>query len=324
MESEKKLYPLKLLEIVENRPWGIESFILSDLGYKDTPVLQGWLAGNGMGEIMDTYMDRIVGERVYEYYGRQFPVCLRLLKIEGKMPFQVHPNDEIAAQRYDLLGKEKLWYVLRKGKGARIHLGFKKNSDASEFYKSCNEDSAESLLNEFVPVTGQAFLIPSGVPHGAMGDMEILEIAESSPLDFYLSGRGLEISEEQFDPALDLSDAMDFISYDKHTAKPLEAELICELPQFVVKKLKLEAASHFRSNDEINSFTLLHCLSGEAELEPSNSSERYSLKARECLLVPAECSDLSLNPKTKNTSLLLIYNHRVEEDKYLENNQNTQ
>ena len=53
---------------------------------------------------MDTYIDRISGDNTYEYYGRQFPVCIRQLSINGDLPLQVHPGDEIAAQRYDFLG----------------------------------------------------------------------------------------------------------------------------------------------------------------------------------------------------------------------------
>ena len=108
--EEKKLYPLKFCVLQDDYVWGTEEFLMADLGYRDSLVRSGWLAGNSIGELMDTYFDRIPGERAYDFYGRQFPLSVRRLKVRGRMPLRVSPGDEIAGQRYDLLGKEKLWY----------------------------------------------------------------------------------------------------------------------------------------------------------------------------------------------------------------------
>ena len=213
MEEEKKLYPFKFCTLQDDYPWGSESFSLADLGYRDSLVREGWLAGNSLSELMDTYLDRVVGDGVYEFYGRQFPLCVRLLKCRGRMPLRVHPDDETAAQRYDFLGKEKLWYVLRAGADARILAGFRRDTDASEVYAKCLDGSVEDILNVVAPHAGQALRIPAGTPHAAVGDIEILEIGESSPMDFCLCGWGEEVHPDEFDPALTLVDALDFIDY---------------------------------------------------------------------------------------------------------------
>ena len=70
MEETKKLYPIKFCTIQDEYNWGHEEFKLADLGYKDSLVREGWLAGNSIGELMDTYIDRISGDNTYEYYGR--------------------------------------------------------------------------------------------------------------------------------------------------------------------------------------------------------------------------------------------------------------
>ena len=141
MEEEKKLYPFRFCTLQDDYPWGSEEFRLADLGYRDSLVREGWLAGNSIAEVMDTYLDRVVGEAAYDAYGRQFPVCVRLLHVRGRMPLRVHPDDETAAQRYDFLGKEKLWYVLRAGKDARLMAGFRRDADAGEFYAKCLDGS---------------------------------------------------------------------------------------------------------------------------------------------------------------------------------------
>ncbi|MBQ2874376.1 MAG: hypothetical protein IJE85_03680, partial [Bacteroidales bacterium] len=106
---EKKLYPLKFIPVASRRPWGGnalvselgkrfvecdedgnevpvpsdeligESWELADMGIEDSVVANGWLAGNTISEIMETYLERVVGEDVYNYYGRQFPLLIKFL-----------------------------------------------------------------------------------------------------------------------------------------------------------------------------------------------------------------------------------------------------
>ena len=74
-----------------------ESWELADMGIEDSVVENGWLAGNTIGELMETYLERIVGEDVYRFYGRQFPLLIKFLDINDKLSVQVHPDDEVAA-----------------------------------------------------------------------------------------------------------------------------------------------------------------------------------------------------------------------------------
>lgn len=321
MEEERKIYPLKFCTICDERPWGREEFRLADLGYRDSLVRDGWLAGNSMGELMDTYIDRIVGDTVYEYYGRQFPVCVRYLKVDGKMPLQVHPDDETAEQRYDLLGKEKIWYVLRAGKGAKLHIGFRRNTDAGELCRRCAEGDVDGLLSEVVPAAGESFRIAAGTPHCADGELEILEIAESSPLDFCLHGRGGEVSEDQFDPSLDFTDALDFISYGKHVPACRKDGVLAEIPQFTIKKMHLTTPLVLNGSGEGDSFVLYSCVGGRAELQlpsPDGHPERFVIEKNDSLLVPAECRNYNLVPMERDTILLETTNSRVEPDRYID------
>ena len=76
-----------------------ESWELADMGLEDSVVAEGWLAGNTISEVMETYLERVVGEKVYNYYGRQFPLLIKFLDIQNKLSVQVHPDDQIAAER---------------------------------------------------------------------------------------------------------------------------------------------------------------------------------------------------------------------------------
>ena len=148
---EKKLYPLKFVPIASRKPWGGsvlvkelgkkfvecdsegneavigddvlvgESWELADMGVEDSVVADGWLAGNTISDVMETYLERIVGEKNYNYYGRQFPLLIKFLDIQNKLSVQVHPDDEIAAERYDALGKAELWYIMDAKPGAKVY-----------------------------------------------------------------------------------------------------------------------------------------------------------------------------------------------------------
>lgn len=324
MNEERQIYPLKLSPIHDSRAWGKEEFLLADLGYKDTLISEGWLAGNTIGELMDTYIDRIVGEESYDFYGRQFPVCLRRLVVKGKSPLQVHPNDETAGERYDFLGKEKLWYILRAEKDSTIGLGFRRDTDASELVASCADCSVENIMNIVSVHPGQSFLIPSGTPHYASGDMEIIEIAESSPLDFCLCDWGYELSEEEFDPEFGLVDALDFINYGSFrshsnfaTCFDGNAELLVDIPQFRIRKLS--QGTEFKSPSEFDSFVVYHCLKGSATINTQIQALdiNFELPSSATMLIPAESSSHILKSSSSDTEILEICVHRKGKDSYL-------
>ena len=93
---EKKLYPFKFIPVASRRPWGGnalvndlgkkfvevdsdgnesvlgsdvligESWELADMGIEDSVVAEGWLAGNTISELMETYLERLVGENVVD------------------------------------------------------------------------------------------------------------------------------------------------------------------------------------------------------------------------------------------------------------------
>ena len=239
---EKKLYPFKFIPVASRRPWGGstlvrelgenfvecdeegnevaigpevavgESWELADMGFVDSVLSNGWLAGNTIGELMETYLERIVGEDVYNFFGRQFPVLVKLLDINGKLSVQVHADDDIAAERYDSLGKSELWYVVDAKPGAKMYVGFNKEMTAQEFYDRCNAGTVEEVLNVLEPKKGDVIYIPAGTVHAADAGLLIVEIQESSDMTFRLYDWGRE-----HNPAtardMHLEEAIDLIDY---------------------------------------------------------------------------------------------------------------
>ena len=239
---EKKLYPFKFIPVASRRPWGGnnlvtkygkafvecddegneialgadeligESWEIADMGFEDSVLANGWLAGNTISEIMETYLERVVGEDVYKYFGRQFPLLVKFLDINGKLSVQVHPDDEIAAERYDALGKSELWYVLDAQPDANVYMGFKREVTAQEFYDKCNDGTVVDLLNVIHPKKGDVLFITPGTVHAVDGNIQLVEIQESSDLTFRLYDWGREKDPMTARP-IHLEEAIDMIDY---------------------------------------------------------------------------------------------------------------
>ncbi|MBQ0126892.1 MAG: hypothetical protein KBS80_02735 [Bacteroidales bacterium] len=306
MEEEKKLYPFKFCTLQDEYAWGTETFCMADLGYRDSLVREGWLAGNSISEIMDTYLDRVVGDSVYDMYGRQFPVCIRQYAVKGRMPLRVHPDDETASQRFDALGKEKLWYVLRAGKDSKVMLGFRRSTDGSELFGSCADGSVENLLNIIAPHAGQFFRIPPGTPHAAEGDIDIIEIGESSAMDFCLCSWDQPLGADEFDDTLTIVDALDFIDYRPYGCdSSADGMRLLSIPQFEVNRLELASALEI-SSERLDSFVLLSCISGAAsvQMDVLGQTAMFPFTAGQTVLVPCECTTFRLVPSARGTVIL--------------------
>ncbi len=311
--SEAKLYPLHLCSLEDKYIWGKEEFRLADLGYRDSLIKDGWLASNSLSEVMDTYMDRMVGDFSFNVYGRQFPIQVKHIFCEGKMPLRVHPDDSIAETRYDALGKEKLWYILSADAQSRLVLGFNKNIDATRLIDGLQDGSIEEDLLKISVKPGSAYRIPPGLVHGAIGNVEILEISESSALDFCIYPWGAPLGEDEFDSALGIIDALDFIDYKKSEPAAVKAKKLNDhvdellnISQFIVNKIDLKDTLKI-SSEKSDTFSVYYCLYGKAQITaevPDIGEVHYPLEKDSLVLVPAEVAEVTLSPLEKTTAII--------------------
>lgn len=359
---EKKLYPFKFIPVASKRPWGGdalvkvmgknfvecdeegnevklgadvkigESWELADMGIEDSVVADGWLAGNTISELMETYLERIVGEKVYNYYGRQFPLLIKFLDINDRLSVQVHPDDEVAAERYDSLGKAEIWYVMDAKPGAKIFAGFNKEMSAQELYDRCKNGTVEEVMNVITPRKGDSLLITPGTVHAADGGILIAEIQESSDMTFRLYDWGREFNPATARP-LHLEEAIDIIDYRKfddslfrkgplwekechchddecHCHEDKVAETLAERPEFCATKINLTDPLHIYT-EQFESFIVYICVEGAASIQVPSKNDRgedcmenYEFAKGETVLVPAEMPDFFLVPRDRSTVLL--------------------
>lgn len=355
---DKKLYPLKFIPIASPRPWGGtalvktlkkeftrigedgteepipadeligESWELADMGFEDSIVENGWLAGNTIGDVMETYLERVVGDKVFEYYGTQFPLLIKYLDIHGKLSVQVHPDDEVSQERYDSLGKTEVWYIIDAEPDAKIYMGFAKDTTAQEFYDACKGGTADKLLNVIHPKKGDVIFIKPGTVHAAEGGILVCEIQESSDMTFRLYDWGREFNPEtarkmHLEEAIDL---IDFKKYDASAFTPAPAPVkggktvtrcIADCPQFTVNHITLNDGMKV-SSENMDGFVVYNCLSGEVSVQMGEITKDYRLRQGETILIPAECPDFVLSPVELGSELLESTTHPVApEDGYV-------
>lgn len=356
--EKKQLYPLKFIPIASRRVWGGNSLIkvlgkdfveadedgnevhltendligesweLADMGEQDSLVSNGWFAGNSIGDIMETYLDRITGDSAYAWFGRQFPLLIKFLDIHQKLSVQVHPDDKVAEQRYDSLGKAEIWYILDAKPEAKVYMGFKRETSAQEFYDACKAGTAHELLNVIHPKKGDAIFITPGTVHAAEGGILVAEIQESSDLTFRLYDWGRENN-----PAtarkMHLEEAIDLINFDKydpslyHPASSMDDtkvnNTLVRCPQFTVNKLNLRDALRI-SQEQIGSYIVYVCVSGSAAINVpkvpvfddskavaafgTDAMDIYAFHKGDTILVPADMPDFYLVPTAPGTVLL--------------------
>ena len=312
MEEERKLYPIRFCPIEDKYCWGSEEFDVADLGYRDSFVRDGWLAANSLSEVMEMYMDRVTGENAFEIYGRQFPVQVKHIRCRGRMPLRVHPDDETAAQRYDALGREKFWYVLKASKGAKLMIGFDREMDAGSLIESCADGSIAAKMRCIDAVKGECFRIAPGTVHGAEGEVDILEVSESSALDFCVYTWGQTPLEDEFDPSMNVVDALDFIRF-----TPDDGFRNASTDRFTVNMVSLKSKVSIPTGD---SFLIYVCLEGQAVLTTGEGGVGlpYRLEEGETLLVPNDCQDFVMEPEGKEASLMeILVEKRTFTDPYL-------
>ncbi len=310
--NAKKLLPPLPLAPVDVRPG--ERWLAADMGRNDTPVRGGMLDGNGLGDIVETYMERVTGDRVFACFGRQFPVLVRTLSFTEASPVTVSPSDEVAVSRYDALGRRKLWYVLSAGENARLYLGLQAASDAGALYGEVGRSgSLLGMLNTVRPLVGELYCIPAGVLHAAQ-DVTLVEAGPSSDLDFQVDT----------DPD-DLSEALDFIRYEADDLEAFRIEpasdgLVFDGPEFLARLLPVDAALKVLSSGG-EYFSLCVGLGGEVSVQfpdaASPSQREYVLPEGECLLVPAEQGEFILSPRRRSSRVLLVNGQGETSDSYL-------
>ncbi|HOK60736.1 MAG TPA: mannose-6-phosphate isomerase [Tenuifilum sp.] len=323
------LYPLKFKPILKERIWGGtrlhhsmgkqfpnpeekygESWEVSGVEGDVSVVQNGFLAGNTLNELIEVYMGDLMGESLYERFGEEFPLLIKLIDASETLSIQVHPDDETARERHHAYGKTEMWYIIDADRDALIYTGFEKDITREEYIQAVKEGNLERYLHREKAIPGDVFFIPAGRVHAIGKGVLLAEIQQTSDITYRIfdwnrvdgSGKSRELHTEL------AVDVIDFARVRNPKSHPVdEVNKTSELSAckyFTVNRLTFNNAMQ-RDYNMLDSFVIYLCVEGECSVVyASGSSER--LTKGETLLLPADLKDIILRPQGK-CSLLEVY-----------------
>ncbi|HHU33712.1 MAG TPA: mannose-6-phosphate isomerase, partial [Bacteroidetes bacterium] len=257
----------------------------------------------------EVYMGDLVGDTVYEKFGIEFPLLIKLIESESDLSLQVHPNNELALKRHNAYGKTEMWYIMEAKNNARIHTGFKKKTSREEYLNAVKNKDVASLIHIENCSPGDVFLNPSGRIHAIGAGLVLVEIQQTSDITYRISDWGrLDDSGKSRELHTDLAtDAIDFGSVDSLKSSAIininSSANIAEC-EFFTTNLQWIDRAVMKNYESIDSFIIYICVEGSFNVRWNKNSEEISLG--ETVLIPATLRELTLEP-TPEAKLLEVY-----------------
>jgi len=317
------LYPLKFKPILKDKIWGGtklqklfdkqaasdklgESWELSGYENDESVVTNGFLAGNNLVELIEIYMGELVGDKVYDKYGLSFPLLFKLIDANENLSIQVHPGDEVAAERHNSYGKTEMWYVVDADPGAELIIGFTKDCDKEEYLDALANDQVENLLQKVPVKKGDVFFIPAGLVHAIGKGVVVAEIQQSSDITYRIYDYK-RVDDQGNERELHTEQALDVINFSAATNpktpyKAVENELteLVSCQYFTTSLIKFNQALT-RNYGNLDSFVAYMCIEGDFVIEYAD--EKTIVNKGDTLLIPASVDEINLIPDSETVLL---------------------
>jgi mannose-6-phosphate isomerase len=318
----QNLYPLQFEPILKERIWGGEklktilnkpivskitgeSWELSTVQGDVSVVANGVLKGKSLMDLIEETPDAILGTKVYERFGKQFPLLFKYLDAREDLSIQVHPNDKLAKERHNSFGKTEMWYVMQADADARIIVGFKEDSSKEEYLKHLNDNTLVSILDDVKAKAGDVFFLETGTVHAIGAGLVVAEIQQTSDITYRLYDFD-RVDAQGNKRELHVDLALDAINYNKvdtqkkYDSKANTSNVVVDCPYFTTNFLPLENKLEVSKSGE--TFTVYMCIEGSFEIEYDGFKHTY-IKG-DTVLVPAAINAFALSGKA---SILEIY-----------------
>lgn len=323
-----ELYPLKFNPIFKDKIWGGdkirsvmglnfdplpncgEAWMLSGVDGDPSIVSNGFLKGNELNELLEVYMYDLVGDAVYETFGNEFPVLIKLLDANDWLSIQVHPDDDLAMKRKVGRGKTEMWYVLGADKESQLISGFNKKIDKQQYLEHLQSGHLPNIMNYENVEKGDVYFMPAGRVHALGPGILLAEIQETSDTTYRIydwdrtdaDGKGRELHIEE------AMDAIDFEVQQKYkTDYPRKEEktvglVSCE--HFTTSLVSMEKHALEKDYSGLDSFVALLCTEGKAIIQCNG--EQYNIDRGELILIPAIIEKILISPLEK-TEILEVH-----------------
>ena len=292
-----------------------EAWVISDVERFPTEVENGSHAGDSLQDLLEVYMDELVGEHVYESFGNHFPVLLKFIDAADDLSVQVHPNDDYALENENSLGKNEMWYVMPSSDEAAIYLGWKEEMSPERIHEAITKGELTKYLRRYPVRSGDVAYIASGSVHAMLRNTIVAEIQENSDITYRLFDYE-RVGNDGLKRPLHLNKALDVLNYQPTKQEKLEhpeprtngAVNLQQTPFFTTNLLSLNKTVQ-RDYALLDSFVAFMCVAGQCTitaLDCESPDKTVKCRLGEAVLIPACLNDIVIEPE-ENCQLLEIY-----------------
>lgn len=292
-----------------------ESWVMSDIEKYPTEVANGSHAGDSLQDLVEVYMDELVGEKVYDIFGNQFPLLMKFIDAADDLSIQVHPDDDYALENEHCMGKNEMWYVLPSPDDASIYLGWTQEMNASLIHAAIADGTLARYMREYKVKAGDVAPIPAGTVHAMRRNTIVAEIQENSDITYRLYDYNRVGNDGKMRP-LKLDKALEVMDYEPnpdavvHHPEPSANGVanIARTPYFTANVMELDHAVQ-RDYAPLDSFVAFMCVEGSATitaLDSESDDRSVNVRLGEAVLIPATLNDIVIEPDGK-CRLLEVY-----------------
>lgn len=317
-----EMYPLIFEPILKDRIWGgtkLKTYLGKDIPNATTGeswelsavpgdvsiVKEGKFKNKPLSELLYVYPEEILGAKIFERFGTQFPLLFKFLDAHDDLSIQVHPNDELAKKRHNSFGKTEMWYVMQANPGSKIIVGFKEKSSPEEYLEHLKKKDLITILNEVEVKEGDVFFLETGTIHAIGAGIVVAEIQQTSDITYRIydwdrvdaQGKSRELHVEQ---ALDAMNYNITDTQKQYSKTANQSNIMVDCPYFTTSYLPLNGSLSVHKNED--RFTVYICTEGEYTID--TAGEKYTFKKGDTVLIPAILKDFTLDG---NATLLEIY-----------------
>ena len=312
------MYPLKFEDIFKTVVWGGEkiapfkgvqtdqhnigeSWELSGVKGNESVVANGPLAGHTITELACQYKEVLLGKKVYETTGTEFPLLIKFIDARDDLSVQVHPDDTLAGARHNgSKGKTEMWYVVQADEGAHLMAGLSRQTTPQEYESKVNDNTVTEILKDYKVREGDTFFIPAGRVHSIGKGCFIAEIQQTSDITYriYDFGRlGLDGKPRELHTEL-AKDAIDYTvldDYRTHYPQVTDSENTLVSCKYFTTSLFDLSQSVTKDIASLDSFLIAICIDGQGTISDGHGNT-IQIRKGETILLPADSLSATFTP----------------------------
>ncbi len=321
------LYPLKFKPVFKDKIWGGrkvkevlgmdygplpncgEVWLLSGLWDEQSQIANGDFEGDEINDLVETFMGDLVGESVFDKYGEQFPLLLKIIDANDWLSVQVHPDDELAERRGSGNGKTEMWYVMQADENAELVMGFNRELTRMDYANILKNNSLQQALNHEPVKADDVFFIPAGRVHALGPGIMVAEIQQTSDTTYRIydwnridaAGMPRELHIAQSVEAIDGTMPA---RYKTEVADVMNKTVpVVDCQYFVTNLLRLQGEMQ-KDYANLDSFVVLMPMEGKFALTWENGA--IFVNTGECVLIPNLIKKVTIRAE-QHCKLLEVY-----------------